>query len=139
MKYRLVLGGVVQSRVVEAETAPALHRNKGFYARETDDPPSFDPATETRSGPVWTITPPVSEGDIVTVEGTVEAAYAVSARPANTIKAEKKSALKAKLAAADPRLTQAVAEMVTGNLSDEMKAWAKERIKLCQELAALDE
>jgi len=133
-RYRLVLGGVVQAHTVEADAAPPLHSNKGFWARETDTPPSYDPATETRSGPVWTITPPKGA-----TEGSVEAVYTVSALPVETVKAEKKAAIVAKLAATDAGMARVVEELAEGvSLSPEAKARIDERKALCLELAALE-
>jgi hypothetical protein len=86
--YRLVLGGELTARTVTAASAPPLAASKGYWARETNDPPSFNPAYEGRSGPNWTITPP-SGGN----EGTAVAGYTVTSRPLATVKAERKAAL----------------------------------------------
>lgn len=89
--YRLVLGGEVTDRRLTAESAPTLAPAKGFWARETDDPPSFDPSTEVRTGPTWDVTPPEGEA-----EGEVVASYVVSANSLSDVKALKIATINAK-------------------------------------------
>lgn len=89
-RYRLVLGGIVQPRVVEADVAPPLSPTKGYWAREIDDPPAFDPAFQTRSGPTWTATAPDGE-----TEGAVEAVYVIADQLLADVKAARLSALAA--------------------------------------------
>lgn len=96
--YRLVFGGAVTDRTVQAASAPSLAANKGYWAQETNNPPSFDPATQYLVGPTWTATPPAGGN-----EGTVVANYTVSSIPV----ADRPAVRKAKATAdADAKVRQ---------------------------------